>query len=678
MGTETTAYGAFESQLKTLCLNEFPCGIGPWKENYGQKRKHIEKDKVNSRFVVTLKGYGAEHEKTETLEELVTAKQSPWNIDYSWSDEARRLREIAVQSPWLIDKSFVLQHFKTLRIIDKGVREVDPQISQFTCLEELFLSANKLVTIDSSHLPHSLRVLELAANEISNLGDLCSNPPPLSHLGLGYNLLTLVDDYITGAYWPSLLSLDLSHNNLCDLIEIVRKLQSLPKLGNLILQGNPLSLLAAYRGYTVDTLKRLAYLDDITISADERYLYKGLSKKKECILDEAKVSFHVAYIKGVPKPEELQNPEDQPEFPIITRKYFVQFMYPEERVSNTDVLQVTDMLQDVHISETDSTAQHNVEINTIAEDSGERGTGSAMMPEIQLITPSPAMRRTPHPAPESIDQLERDTAATPSIPDADISTEPKLLPVKSSAADWAEEMPLQWTNVVTRDDLLTIRNFYREGMEVAVIEETVKSYPPDQLDQPSAPSPVGSKRSGSVMGKKKEVPPAPSKTKPAADKGGDPKKKGKKEPEIDLVHMPPEYKTLATFHMPLGGFLESEYKLKKVFTLDWETGPRSMTPTNSEVSSRKQEAKGKKPGSAKANKGKKDDKAKKVVEVVEEGEPPPPPPLEIQIRMRLHHWKTAFDSLKPDPDEIKMEQTEELEEGNTTLNSNNRNGNNKK
>jgi len=28
--TQVQAYKAFESQLKTLCLREFPCGLGTW------------------------------------------------------------------------------------------------------------------------------------------------------------------------------------------------------------------------------------------------------------------------------------------------------------------------------------------------------------------------------------------------------------------------------------------------------------------------------------------------------------------------------------------------------------------------------------------------------------------------------------------------------------------------
>lgn len=65
--------------------------------------------------------FGAEHEKTETLQEYVGSKLSPWNLDYSWSEEAKQLREIAVKSPWLIDDNFILSHFKTLRIVDKQV-----------------------------------------------------------------------------------------------------------------------------------------------------------------------------------------------------------------------------------------------------------------------------------------------------------------------------------------------------------------------------------------------------------------------------------------------------------------------------------------------------------------------------------------------------------------------------
>ena len=39
-------------------------------------------------------------------------------------------------------------------------------------------------------------------------------------------------------------------------------------------------LIPGYRGYTVDSLKCITFLDDINISADERHHFKGLAKKK--------------------------------------------------------------------------------------------------------------------------------------------------------------------------------------------------------------------------------------------------------------------------------------------------------------------------------------------------------------------------------------------------------------
>ena len=39
-------------------------------------------------------------------------------------------------------------------------------------------------------------------------------------------------------------------------------------------------LIPGYRGYTVDSLKKLNILDDIMISADERHYFKGLARRR--------------------------------------------------------------------------------------------------------------------------------------------------------------------------------------------------------------------------------------------------------------------------------------------------------------------------------------------------------------------------------------------------------------
>lgn len=61
----------------------------------------------------------AQHETTEGLEELSITV--PYDVDCSWSNEASTLREIAVKTPEKLSKEFVLNHFKSLRIVDKRV-----------------------------------------------------------------------------------------------------------------------------------------------------------------------------------------------------------------------------------------------------------------------------------------------------------------------------------------------------------------------------------------------------------------------------------------------------------------------------------------------------------------------------------------------------------------------------
>lgn len=344
----STVTDAFQSLLKTLCIAEFPCGNGSWRKqvtvktvplNYG-KRVMKMTDKTEPQFSITLKEYDASKSHIETLQEFVSTKHSPWTFDYSWSEEARSLRELAVKSPELINDNFIHQHFVTLRLTDKGISEVDEHLLKFSNLEYLTLSANYIKNVNSRNLPRKLLSLELNSNLVSELFSLCVDPPALVHLGLGNNCLTYVDDYLSGDHWPALLSLDLSYNNLTDLPETLRKLKSLPNLRNVILMGNPLMLTPGYRGFVVDNLKTIDLLDDVRIEADERHRHTGMSKLTEHELCQCKVTFEVGSIKNVPKPIELEHPDEQPEYPIITRNYYVEFHYISEPGSGADLFPI--------------------------------------------------------------------------------------------------------------------------------------------------------------------------------------------------------------------------------------------------------------------------------------------------------------------------------------------------
>eukprot|EP00105_Crassostrea_gigas_P041039 XP_019925187.1 PREDICTED: leucine-rich repeat-containing protein 43 isoform X2 [Crassostrea gigas] len=710
------AYSAFEKQLRTLCLREFPCGTGSWRET---KTKNLQllksKDNVDSRFSVTLKDFGADHEKTENLEEHVTSKYSPWHLDYSWSKEAKKLRELAVKSPWLIDDNFILSFFKTLRICDKNVTEVDENLLKFRALEELTLSANRIITVNSKNLPTSLKVLELCANQISDISALCVRPPPLIHLGLGSNKISFIGDYLTGDYWPNLLSLDLSHNNLSDLLDVIRKLGSLPKLRNLILQGNPLSLIPGYRGYTIDSLRKLSILDDIMISADEKHHYKGLARRREYILDEAKVSLEVTYIKGVPMPDELKNPEEQPEFPKIERKYFVQFMFPQDVSQKAEIFQICDDdfngLSPLPVSEGSqftpqplrkvlfktSPILEEGELRVYSQQSQNteavKNVNFTAQPEVvSAREPTAEYERPPDEIPLSVTPKQSEEAEQDETMEA--KTEIQLEAIKSEGGIWAEEIELNWSQVAVRDELLTLRNFLKQGMDFSVVEEMVLCY---QNDDPSNPSsPTGKGKEGKDKKDAKKSDKKDEKGKGGKDDKKDDKKGGKKkkEPEVELKRMPPTYTTLATWHIPLVDFLEGEYEFRSVFT----QGGVEVASTIKSLDIGKKDKDKKKPGSSKPKKdekGGKDSRRSSVIGKMKDGgrkmsaagqkkddkkgdkgkggkaaapapeeeeDQGPPPPLEVQVAVRLHHWKTAMDSLKEEEEKNKA-MAEEQQQG---------------
>ncbi|NXE81235.1 LRC43 protein, partial [Cochlearius cochlearius] len=323
---------AFREHLRRLGLQDFPCGLGSWNKsrfNAGTSshggRLGLEADPAGQEEAVRLG-----EESPEVLMELLSDRHSPWALPPDCSPQDQHLREMAVLTPELIHSSNIFQVFRSLRIIGKGVEEVDEGLLQLQQLEELILSANQISRITSANLPRMLKVLELCCNAVADLQDLCSQPPPeLQHLGLGYNRLRgpLQDKYLTADFWPNLVSLDLSFNNFTDLLGLVSQLSSLQKLRVLVLQGNPLALIPTYRGFLVDSLPKLSILDDIHIGPDERHQFHGLARQPELIRSEARVVVSVGEVKGIPDSSAQQQLEVGSEAPVITYSYHVTYEF---------------------------------------------------------------------------------------------------------------------------------------------------------------------------------------------------------------------------------------------------------------------------------------------------------------------------------------------------------------
>nr|XP_008119554.1 PREDICTED: leucine-rich repeat-containing protein 43 [Anolis carolinensis] len=341
------ASAAFWKHIRQLCLNQFPCGIGSWNK---------------SRFPPsTTKAFGShaalpikppfrggppppEEETTEALIEFLRSPSSPWVLPRDCGAIDQHLRELAVHWPHIIKDSFILSYFRSLRIINKDVTEIDAGLLKFPNLEELILSANQISRIDSTNLPPTLKVLELCGNKVDSLKDLCAHAPPsLQHLGLGYNceLGSPEERYLTANFWPSLVSLDLSYNNFNNLLSLISKLMTLEMLRILVLQGNPLSLLPVYRGFTIDSLPQLCTLDDMTVTPDERRYFLGLAHEPELLRRHTKMIVSVGRIRGVPYPVVSEEVETGPEAPIITYSYYVTYEFAKgERTQEKESVKV--------------------------------------------------------------------------------------------------------------------------------------------------------------------------------------------------------------------------------------------------------------------------------------------------------------------------------------------------
>ncbi|NWI63308.1 LRC43 protein, partial [Todus mexicanus] len=323
---------AFREHLRHLGLQDFPCGLGSWNKSRFALRTTprgrqpgLGTDPAGQDEALPLG-----EESPEDLLELLRNQHSPWALPPDCSPQDQHLREMAVLAPQLVQGSNIFQVLRSLRITGKGVEEVDDGLLRFQQLEKLILSTNQISRITSANLPRTLKVLELCCNAVADLRDLCARPPPgLQHLGLGYNRLgsPLQDKVLTADFWPNLVSLNLSFNNFTDLLGLVSQLSSLQKLRVLVLEGNPLALIPAYRGFLVDSLPRLSVLDDVHVGPDERRQFHGLARQPELTRSGARVVVSIGEIKGVPDPSAQQQLELGTEAPVITWSYCVTYEF---------------------------------------------------------------------------------------------------------------------------------------------------------------------------------------------------------------------------------------------------------------------------------------------------------------------------------------------------------------
>ncbi|XP_048677659.1 leucine-rich repeat-containing protein 43 isoform X2 [Caretta caretta] len=538
-------------------------------------------------------------ESLETLMEFVSSQDSPWALPPDCSPEDQHLRELAVQSPQLIRDNFIFLFFRSLRIVDKGVNEVDENLLKFHNLEELILSANQISKINSANLPRTLKVLELCGNEIVGLQSLCSLPPPeLQHLGLGYNRLlgSSEDKYLTAEFWPNLLSLDLSFNNFTDLLGIVSKLATLRRLRTLVLQGNPLVLIPGYRGFVIDSLPKLCILDDRNISPDERHQFHGLSSKPDLIGNKAQLVVNVGKIKGVPNPSKPEELESGPESPVITHSYYVTYEFVEreeaEDTNNSEVIKF-------HQSQ-------------------------------MVATPNPGS------PPGNADTGGSESSALSSL----LKQEPPANRANRHLTlrkHWAETIECSHRKEHVTEDLAALKAFLMAGTTVTVVEEKVFSWPI-------------AARLAEDAGKKGKADKGKAEKGKPKDGGKGDKQKKKKESPIELRSDPPLLRSLGSGHVNLESLLTGDQLVAVVCDLgvliSEETtqppSPKEKDGKKSKDKNKKPKTGGESPASQKTTvaakgKNKESPEGKEVQEIQ-------PVPLTVEFQVQLIQWTAASDA----------------------------------
>nr|XP_015221917.1 PREDICTED: leucine-rich repeat-containing protein 43 isoform X1 [Lepisosteus oculatus] len=601
---------AFQQQLCALCLKDFPCGPGSW-----NKPNRAPDWRRSSGFGEQELG-GAGVEETETLIEYLNGTLSPWTLEDACGQE-RGLKEMAVRSHGPICSDFIFKYFTKLRIVDKGVSVVDERLLRFINLEELVLSGNHISEINSDHLPRALKVLELCANEISDMKGLCKNPPPgLQHLGLGYNRLSSVTNYkyLMAAFWPELVSLDLSFSGFGDQVGMMDALATLPSLRCLVLQGAPLTLAPSYPGYTLDSLPRLIFLDDARVSPDERHCFSGLAKKRELIAEEGVVIVKIGELKGIPDPC-LEAEKTANEFPFIAYSFLITYEFlgynPLALVQQTEY--ESDGLPE----------QKSSSLKNPADPTVFTGTEGAR----EIIQEPQSSERDSH---EESGNYPLRTAPPDGI-EVTIHRTPGVI--------WTEVMDSEYRAVHRTRDLPALKRFFLRGLQVTVEEQKVLSWPANTGENTGTKPTSGKKGAG----KEKE------------DGKGKPKDKKKKEPQLELIQEPPVRRTLGSAWVALESLLSGEGHIETVCdcgVLQTSQAARPLPAGEKESIKKVKDEKKTKSGkdstasqrSSSSPKGKGKAKKSNEVEAVTEVAPSQPTPLTVEFTVQLSKWRTTAEA----------------------------------
>jgi hypothetical protein len=172
----------------------------------------------------------------------------------------------------LASQAGVLAFLRHVDLAGSGIDNLDASFAHLgVACTELNVSRCRIAVLE--HMPPALRSLQAYGNRITSIR-LDAPHSSLLHAGLGLNSLSSLS--VDGPApslalaLPSLVSLDLSANDLQDLREVLAGLAGLTRLRHLVLRGNPCALTRNARRHTLAALPGLQSLDDERLSPDRQ------------------------------------------------------------------------------------------------------------------------------------------------------------------------------------------------------------------------------------------------------------------------------------------------------------------------------------------------------------------------------------------------------------------------
>ena len=134
-------------------------------------------------------------------------------------------------------------------------------LPRLTSLETLRLTGCAL-----THLPEDMNRCESIARLFAGANDITDAHPAFElpcavHVGLAHNRIAALPPPEVTARAEALMSLDLTHNNLCDAADAFASLRAMPSLRALSLAGNPMAMGTGFAARVANELPELLMLD---------------------------------------------------------------------------------------------------------------------------------------------------------------------------------------------------------------------------------------------------------------------------------------------------------------------------------------------------------------------------------------------------------------------------------